>query len=171
MAEHRMITRLAGATMIALLAAGCAGAPATQTGGADIDFIRGCWVAKDAPGGTIISFLRLLPPEIGSDRLEGEVRPVASLYADQAVRFSFARDGSAATLDHLIEGQAPDTYVRDASAAGGAPASPRAVYVRSGSSGDRLVVEGREEGLRIFTSGQGGGAAKDQFKGERDGCD
>ncbi|MDP3493146.1 MAG: hypothetical protein Q8R82_08525 [Hyphomonadaceae bacterium] len=167
MIARGMITKLAAVSMIAMAAAGCASTPAAPAAGVDIDFMRGCWVAKDAPGGTIISFLRLLPPEVGSGMLEGEVRPVASLYADQAVRFSFARDGSAATLDRLVEGQAPDRYVRDASA----DAQMRAVYVKAGSDSERLVVDGRDEMLRIFTAGRGDENTKSQFVGERDGCD
>lgn len=159
----------AGASALAI--GGCAGTPDAAGSAQDIDFIRGCWVSKDAPGGQIISFLRLLPPTPGKSTLEGEIHPVASLYADKARRLSFARDGSTATLDYLVEGTPPETYKRAPSDVLAGAGSYRAIYARSDRDSALLVVEGRDEALRIFTTVRGGAQASDQFIGERDGCD
>lgn len=159
----------AGASVLAI--GGCAGTPDATRSAQDIDFIRGCWVSKEAPGGQIISFLRLLPPTPGESTLEGEIHPVASLYADKARRFSFARDGSTATLDYLIEGKPPETYRRERTDAPGAKGGYRAVYARGDMTSALLVLEGREEALKIFTTVRGSTQTSDQFTGERDGCD
>ena len=160
---------VAGAAALAI--GGCAVTPGASGLHQDIDFIRGCWVSKDAPGGQIISFLRLLPPSPGDGVLEGEIHPVASLYADKARRFSFARDGSTATLDYLIEGKPPETYRRDPADTASAKDGYHAVYARSDRDSALLVLEGRDEALKIFTTVRGSAEAEDQFTGERDGCD
>ena len=150
----------------ALLATACSTAPASSAGGQqDIDFVRGCWVAKDAPGGQIHAFLRLLPPSPGDVVLDGEVRPVASLYADQARRFSFQRDGSSATLINLAAGTPEQTFTRDNAAADGA----RQAIFRSASVVMR--VSGDDEGLKISTTNGDGSTETIHFAGERDGCD
>lgn len=167
----RGVTGWLAASASALAIGGCAGTPDAAGLAQDIDFIRGCWVSKEAPGGQILSFLRLLPPTPGEGALEGEVHPVASLYADKARRFSFARDGSTATLDYLAEGKPPETYKRAPSGVSAGAGPYRAVYARSDLDSALLVVDGRDEALRIFTTLRGSTETRDQFTGERDGCD
>jgi len=150
----------------ALVATACSAAPApSANAAADIDFVRGCWVAKDAPGGAILSFLRLLPQSPRGDVLEGEVHPVASLYANQARRFTFKRDGSSATLANLAADSAAETFMRNTTVQAGAR---NATY----SSGDTLMhISGGEERLKIVTVKRDGSTEATHFAGERDGCD
>ena len=56
-------------------AAGCATPPAPMPTDMDIDFVRGCWVQKDAPGEQVQAFLRLLPD---GDSLSGQVADVST---------------------------------------------------------------------------------------------
>lgn len=167
----RGMTGWLAASAAVLAIGGCAGTPGATALQQDIDFIRGCWVSKEAPGGQIISFLRLLPPSPGDVVLEGEIHPVASLYADKARRFSFARDGSTATLDYLIAGKPAETYTRDRASVSSAKDGYRAVYARSDRESALLVLEGSNERLKIFTAARDSATTNDQFTGERDGCD
>jgi hypothetical protein len=150
----------------ALVATACSTAPGPSANRpADIDFVRGCWVEKDGPGGQVHSFLRLLPPSPGDNALEGEIRPVASLYANLARRFTFKRDGSSATFTDLAADSATETFTRDTAVqVDGSNATYR--------SGDTVLhVSGDNEGLKIFTAKRDGSAETTHFAGERDGCD
>ena len=65
----------------------------------------------------------------------------------------------------------PETYRRDRADTASAKDGYHAVYARSDRDSALLVLEGRDEALKIFTTVRGSAEAEDQFTGERDGCD
>ena len=156
-------------TAVALLA-GCATAakaPATQA--ADVEFLRGCWVAKTAPGGAVMGFLRLLPEGAAGPAYRGAVGGMGD--GKVGAQFSFARDGSAATVV-AAAGSAPNAY-RKASYELLAPEGSMttyAAYAREGAADERLIAEVAGERLKIHTLAADG-QDKVLFEGERDGCD
>ena len=56
----------------------------------DIEFVRGCWVQKEAPGERDQAFLRLLPD---GDNLSGQITDVSTGDWITVATFSFAHAG------------------------------------------------------------------------------
>ena len=82
-----------------LCAAGCVTPPAPMPADMDIDFVRGCWVQKDAPGVRAQAFLRLLPD---GDSLAGQIADVSTGDWITVATFSFSRTGERATFDTAL---------------------------------------------------------------------
>ena len=172
-----------GACLTVLLASLAASAcqQASSASGPSIDFVRGCWVQKDAPGGAIEAFLRLLPGGADGDQTNysGEIMDVTSGEPGHRQGLSFARDGSAASWWILFGGYGADP---DATAvAGGAHDSFERTYDSAFDSGRHqdhaifesiyvpggtLAVEATAEQLKVTRN-----VAETIFDGERDGCD
>lgn len=166
--------------LLSLVASACATQPDPRTH--EIDFVQGCWIQKDAPGGTIQAFLRLLPSEADGNETtySGEIQDVTlDRPGDPMEGVSFARDGSSASWWILlgsysddpdvtvVPGGAHDTFERTYNPALDSGrhqyrAVFRSIYVPDGT----LVVESTAEQLKITRNG-----VETIFYGERDGCD
>ena len=172
------------AVVAAALAAitGCAAAPIPGPSSPDIDFVRGCWVQKTAPGGRIEAFFRLLPEGADGDKpgYSGEIQTVtAGELSDTRGGLHFSRDGSSASWwivwggsnqnpDAVsLGGGSHDEFQRDDQAAARPGwydhrAAFKSLYVPHGT----LVVEATAERLKVTRNG-----VETMFDGERDGCD
>jgi hypothetical protein len=62
----------------------------------DIEFARGCWVQREAPGERVQAFLRLLPD---GDSLSGQIADVSTGDGITVATFSFTRAGDRVTFD------------------------------------------------------------------------
>lgn len=163
------------------LAAACAtSGPPTAT--ATVDFLRGCWVEKDAPSGAIQAFLRLLPGGADGNELNysGEIQGATLGKPGQSRGgLSFARDGSSASWwvyfgGHssdqdvsVIPGSAHDNFQRISAPTRRAGQNKyyavfKSIYVPDGT----LVVEATAERLKVTRN-----TVETIFDGERDGCD
>ena len=167
---------------IALLAAtACASQHAAQPADMDIDFVRGCWVQKEAPSGKIESFLRLLPDrETPEESLEGQINDVSTGDWITIGVFHVARSGEAVTFDARDMPEQPaHTRIDPARlrasfdwarpkhggklAAFAGPAPSRS-FLFTESGGERLAiwaVSAEPEATLVYLL----------FDGERDGCD
>ena len=163
--------------MIAALLTGCAAAPAPVPADRDIDFVRGCWVQKETPGGKVEAFLRLLPE---GDALAGQLTDVSTGDWITAGVFSFALDGVSATFEtrDLVDQPAHTRIDPSALAANFAWARPQwggrlAAYANAPPSRSFLFVEGGDDRLaiRIVQSAVDATLIFRVFAGERDGCD
>lgn len=158
-------------------ATGCATQPASLPADMDIDFVRGCWVQKDAPGGRIESFLRLLPD---GDTLVGQIADVSTGDWITVATFSFSRTGELATFDARDMPELPTHTRIDPSRLAASFDWARA------QSGGRLAAYAGPAPSRTFLFADGGedtlairavNAEPDAtlvftlFDGERDGCD
>jgi hypothetical protein len=149
----------------------------------DVEFLRGCWVSKTAPGGEITGFLRLLPEGADGLTYQGYVQVVSGSEQTTPMHLSFARDGSSMTmrsangrpvvpddrgglarphaqLPEAVETKLPRVPHRVGYAA--EPGKPQASW---------MAAEGDGETLAIYVVGSGGAKMDDLFRGERDGCD
>lgn len=176
----------AGPAVALLLAAGCSPtAPAH-----DIGFVRGCWVEKTAPGGTVVSFLRLLPDRDGAPALTGVLDFVELLAGDGVsgderddLALMLALDGSFLTTGIARESGYFDQQTKDDTPPirwKAADIPPLAEDQRQpGESlaafrqndGQWIIVAGASEHLAIYTLHSDGGMDNTLFYGERDGCD
>jgi hypothetical protein len=133
----------------------------------DIEFVRGCWVAKQAPGGSVAGFLRLLPDGADGPAYQGHVQDVSGGTTTSKAYLSFARDGSSASTE--IAG------VKRTFAGGAPPQSPgrkSAVFSAAEANGlHMLVVYSESEKLAIYSTAAGVDGRRILFEGERDGCD
>ncbi len=149
----------------------------------DVEFLRGCWVAKTAPGGEITAFLRLLPDSADALSYQGYVQVIANGEQTAPVHLSFARDGSSMTM-RSASGRpvAPDDrgglarpFVRlpEAVAARLPKAAHRVSYAAEPErpQSSWLTAEGDEETLAIHAIDVDGQKIAVLFEGERDGCD
>ena len=158
-------------------AAGCATPPAPMPTDMDIDFVRGCWVQKDAPGEQVQAFLRLLPD---GDSLSGQVADVSTGDWITVAAFSFTRAGDRVTFDARDIPELPAHRRIDPSRLATSFDWARA------TSGARLAAYAGPSPSRTFLFAEGGGdtltiravsAEPDAtlvftlFDGERDGCD
>jgi hypothetical protein len=165
------------AAAFALAAAACANPARRAPSDMDIDFVRGCWVQKSAPGETTEAFLRLLPD---GDALGGQIADVSTGDWITVATFSFARAGDRVSFDARdMPEQLPHARIdpsrlgasfdwarasrggKLAAFAGPAP-SRNFLFVESGN--DRLAVwavSAEPDATLVFTL----------FDGERDGCD
>ena len=165
---------LVTASLAASLAA-CQTAPPIKTAVIqDVEFLRGCWVQKDAPGGRAIGFLRLLPNTVDGPSYRGDVTEVSpDGNADSSGAFGFARDGSSVTL-RIGDGTETTLHHGRLAEYPIAPRGNRAVFggVRpDGSRAPFVIAEGDGEHLWIFFAGQSGASIGDLVSMERDGCD
>lgn len=166
---------IAAATMLA--AAACATPEAPMPTDMDIDFVRGCWVQKDAPGGQIESFLRLLPD---GDSLSGQIADVSTGDWITVATFSFTGAGDRVTFDARDMPELPVHTRIDPSRLAASFDWARA------TSGARLAAYAGPSPSRTFLFAEGGGdsltihavSAEPHatlvftlFDGERDGCD
>lgn len=172
-----------------LMVAACASAqPLAVPPRQDVEFLRGCWVAKAPPAATIQGFLRLLPPSPGADTLEGEVTPADADAPRLSRGFRFSRDGQSAgstmTTSML---PSPTQDMKASPVRNPKPLIPGWRRVSWAPAQDRnptrwLVAEGDEEHLKVYMHYDPAVAVKAAqgnfsldhatlFDGERDGCD
>ena len=159
-----------------LLAAGCATAPVPPA--SRIDFVRGCWVQKPAPGGEAQAFLRLLPRE---DRLAGQIAHVKPDSWTPDAGISFTQAGDSADFSLSADAPLQTDFKRINPLRLGASfewARPQfggelAAYAEPAPSRKFLFAEAGADRLAIWSVE----AAADStlifklFDGERDGCD
>lgn len=167
---------MAAAALLAV--AGCAmasNAPPSDTG---IDFVRGCWVQKPAPGGEAQAFLRLLPRE---GRLAGQIAHVKSDSWTPDAGISFTQAGDSADFSLSADAPLQTDFSRinpSRLAASFEWARPQfggelAAYAEAAPSRKFLFAEATADRLSIWSVD----AARDStlifklFDGERDGCD
>ncbi len=160
-----------------LATAGCMTGPAPRPSDMDIDFVRGCWVQKESPGGKIEAFLRLLPDD---GVLTGQMADVSTGDWITNATFAFARTGETATFEARdMPDQTEHTRIDPATLAA------KFDWARA-KSGGRLAAYAGGSPARNFLFAEGGGdtltiwavsAEPDAtlvfnlFDGERDGCD
>jgi hypothetical protein len=150
----------------------------------DVEFLRGCWVAKAAPNGPVTGFLRLLPEEADGLAYQGYLQLISGNEGRTPMHLSFARDGSSMTMRDTRGGPVmpmdreggvarPHAPLPDAIAAGLQKVEHRASYaVYAGQPQTPwMVAEGDGDRLAIYTLGSNGQGMGDLFGGERDGCD
>ena len=149
----------------------------------DVEFLRGCWVAKTAPGGEITGFLRLLPEGADGLSYQGYVQVISGGEQSTPLYLSFARDGSSMTMrsasgrpvepDDRGGLARPYAPLPEAVAAKLREVAHRVSYAeRSGKKQTSwLTAEGDGETLAIYAVGNNGESGADLFRGERDGCD
>ncbi len=158
-------------------ATGCATQPTPLPADMDIDFVRGCWVQKDAPGEQVQAFLRLLPD---GDRLTGQIADVSTGDWITVATFSFTRASDSVTFDARDMPEQPTHTRIDPSRLAASFDWARA------KSGGKLAAYAGPTPSRSFLFAEGGGdtlalwavsAEPDAtlvfnlFDGERDGCD
>lgn len=169
-------------TAAALLAAtACTSAPAAKPADMDIDFIRGCWVQKESPGGKIEAFLRLLPErEAPTESLTGQISDVSTNDWITNGVFHFARSGETVTFDARdMPEQAVHARIDPARLAASFDwARPKhggrlAAFAGPAPSRNFLFAEGGGERLAIWAVSAETDATLvyTLFDGERDGCD
>jgi hypothetical protein len=146
----------------------CETGPGAQPGARqDIEFVRGCWVTKQMPGGPAAGFLRLLPDGVDGPAYQGRVQDVSGGTMTSKAYLSFARDGSSAStviagVKRTFAGGAPRQ----------APGRNGAVFSMTDANGlHMLVVHGESEKLAIYSTAAGVDGRRMLFEGERDGCD
>lgn len=146
--------------LAALSLAACASA-AVNVAADDAQFVWGCWVAKDEPGGPPVAFLRLLPDGTG---YAGHLTNVRGGKWDVRARYTFARDGSQVIL--APTGGEATVFLRTQGVM--APRPPVGAARLTYSDGrQQLEVEGGDATLLIVR--RDGQAHIWAF--ERDGCD
>jgi hypothetical protein len=148
----------------------------------DVEFLRGCWVAKTAPGGTVTGFLRLLPEGPEGLSYQGYVQVIDGGQSAAAAHLSFARDGSSMTLrsangrpvspDDRGGLARPYAQLPDKVAAKLPKAAHRVSYAAGPAKNQAgwLAADGDGETLAIYALSDSG-EVDDLFRGERDGCD
>jgi hypothetical protein len=147
----------------------------------DVEFLRGCWVSKTAPGGAITGFLRLLPEGVDGLTYQGYVQVISGGQSSTSMHLSFARDGSSMTIrsasgrpvspDDRGGLARPHARLPDVVAGRLRQAPYRASYsAEPGQAGSWIVAEGGDETLAVYVLGSKG-EMNDIFRGERDGCD
>jgi hypothetical protein len=171
MAHVRRI--LVGGMMLA--ASGCTMWPLAMPADTDIDFVRGCWVQKESPGGKIEAFLRLLPDE---DRLVGQMADVSTGDWITSATFAFARSGETATFEARDMPDQSEHTRFDPSALAFDWARPQAggklaAYRGGAPARNFLFAEGGNDRLAIWAVSAEPDATLvfKLFDGERDGCD
>ncbi|HEX5008287.1 MAG TPA: hypothetical protein VFV70_14320 [Hyphomonadaceae bacterium] len=150
----------------------------------DVEFLRGCWVAKTAPGGTVTGFLRLLPEGRDGTSYQGYVQVIANGQTAAPMHLSFARDGSSMTMRSasgrpvlpMDDGgglSRPYAPLPEAIVAKLPKVAHRATFAVYPGRADSpwMAAEGDGEHLAIYAMGNGGQQMGDLFRGERDGCD
>jgi hypothetical protein len=149
----------------------------------DVEFLRGCWVSKTAPGGEITGFLRLLPGGADGLTYQGYVQVIANGQQSTPVHLSFVRDGSSMTIrstsgrpvspDDRGGLARPHAPLPDAIAAKASKVPHRVSYAADPGQPQAswIAAEGDGETLAVYAIGNGGAKIDELFRGERDGCD
>lgn len=155
-------------TAVAALAIGaCASATVPIPQAPDTEFLRGCWVSKNEPGGPALGFLRLLPDGPDGDSYRGEHRRAKDGYL--LATFSFARDGSRASWRYgwkeEVKALKRSSYVMK-----DWQYRPIA-YMAWDEIGGDMRLEARAENDRLVIAWGREGFSGGIFSGERDGCD
>jgi hypothetical protein len=166
-----MVGQKAASLLAIALLPGCAATPKPAPG-QDVEFLRGCWVAKDAPGGQIRAFLRLLPDGADGPSYRGAITLVLGGAWNPGTRYEFARDGSAAVETNL-QGETA-TYSRVASSTWSTASAPAERAVYADAHGTLLVADGGNDTLKLSIVSNASGnqvISPIEFDGERDGCD
>ena len=83
--------------MTAFAFTACASTPAPEATG-NAEFVWGCWVAKDAPGGRALSFLRLLKDGPEGRSYRGYLHDVRGDEMIPVLRLTVLRDGMSAAV-------------------------------------------------------------------------
>jgi hypothetical protein len=185
MRERKFFARLMTAAAVLALA-GCkiVSDPPKSTVVQDVEFLRGCWVSKTAPGGEITGFLRLLPEGADGLAYQGYVQVISGGEQTTPMHVSFARDGSSMTMR---SSRGEPVLPEDESGGVSRPHAPlprvvaerlplaghRATYAfyRGRAESPWVVAEGDDETIAIYFLDNGGEKMSDLFRGERDGCD
>jgi hypothetical protein len=144
-----------------------------QAANHNVDFLRGCWVAKKTPGGPATGFLRLFPE--GRD-YAGTLTDILQ-YVTVVQGIKVAQDGSNFTL---IPGGDKRTAVWPGTTMppGFVPRMPNAsksafwLVYSSVAKPPWIVAEGNDEHVNIYMLGNDARSVVGTlFEGERDGCD
>lgn len=146
----------------------------------DVEFLRGCWVAKGGPDGPYLAFLRLLPEGADGLTYQGYLHDVTGQTMKPRLYLSFMRDGSSMTVRRADGDPPPETAATGGVQRAYAPLPdtiarelsedyPRASYAYSPSSW--VVASGAQESLLVYVIKQDGEIVEELFRGERDGCD
>lgn len=160
-----------------LCAAGCVTPPAPMPADMDIDFVRGCWVQKDAPGERAQAFLRLLPD---GDSLAGQIADVSTGDWITVATFSFTRAGDRVTFDARDMPELPAHTRIDPSRlatsfdwARAKHGGKLAAYAGPTPSRSFVFAEGGNDEFKIWAVDASPEATMifNLFDGERDGCD
>lgn len=157
------IVRNLGMGLLGASLTGCANAPASPLL-RDVDFVRGCWVEKNAQDHRIDALLRLLPD--GSE-YAGRLEYVRGIRPGPEIRVSVARDGTSASVTR--NGERFDLPAEITASSGPGDVSRRIVF--SGTTNGRyarIEVTGKSHGLAMTILD---GVSMLAFDGERDGCD
>lgn len=157
-------------------ATGCATLPAPMPADMNIDFVRGCWVQKEAPGGTVQGFLRLLP---SGDSLAGQIADVSTGDWITVATFAFTRTGDRVTFDARDMPEQPTHTRIDPSRLPGfdwaraRSGGSLAAYAGPTPSRSFLFAESGNDTLAIWAVSAEPDATLvfSLFDGERDGCD
>jgi len=158
-------------------AAGCATPTPHMPADLDIEFVRGCWVQKEAPGERDQAFLRLLPD---GDNLSGQITDVSTGDWITVATFSFAGTGDRVRFDARDMPQLPahariDPYRLAASFDWARTKSGGKLAAYAGPTPSRsfLFAEGEEDTLtiRAVTDAPEATLVLTLFDGDRDGCD
>ncbi len=181
-----MLRPAACCVVLASLAAGCGPAAVRH----DIAFMRGCWVEKIEPGGTITAFLRLLPDREGAETLTGILDYIDPDMGDGVsddgrddMIYTLATDGSMLTTQVARESGHQNQSTQENTP----PVEWRAVQIPTVAEEQRLegetlasfqeqhfqstILVGRPDSLAIYTLTPDGQLGTTLFDGERDGCD
>jgi hypothetical protein len=146
----------------------------------DVEFLRGCWVAKGGPNGPVTAFLRLLPEGAEGLAYQGYLHAVTSNEMKPQLYLSFTRDGATMTMRQANgrPGDADGTVRAYALlpprlAALLPPVRHRAGYATN--AGDPaspwFIAEGDGDTLKVYPISGAGQEMRAVFNGERDGCD
>lgn len=170
--------------MLTLLACETAPAGNSAEGPQDVEFLRGCWVAKSGPNGPVTGFLRLLPDGVDGTGYRGDVQIVTDGQVTIRMHLWFARDGSSMTimrptgdpvlpLDQTGHVMRPFRPVPDEIAAVLPEVQHRATYAAYSDQPKSPFMAAESDGdtLVIYAMAGGGQHAADLFDGRRDGCD
>lgn len=158
-------------------AAGCVTPPAPMPADMDIDFVRGCWVQKDAPREQVQAFLRLLPD---GDGLSGQIADVSTGDWITVATFSFTRAGDRVTFDARDMPELPAHTRIDPSRlsasfdwARAKHGGKLAAYAGPTPSRSFVFAEGGNDKFKIWAVDASPEATMifNLFDGERDGCD
>lgn len=146
-----------------------------------IEFVWGCWVQKEAPGGQVQGFLRLLPDNsrASGPRLSGQQVDVSTGDWITVAAFSFARNGEDVTFDARDMREKPThTRIDPVRLSAFDWARPKAggklaAYAGPAPSRSFLFAEGGDDRLAIWAVDASPEATLvfNLFDGERDGCD
>ena len=144
-------------TTLALTA--CASTPA-PIAASNAEFVWGCWVAKDEPGGRILGFLRLLKDGPESQAYRGYLHDARGDEMTPVLRLTILSDGLSAVVvrdDDITEFASNGPIGRSVQYISATPDKPGSLAISGGD--DRLSL-----GLQLGSEGFA-------YTFERDGCD